>query len=277
MTVRASWGANMRAGVAIAIVGLAAAILSGCADPNTRPTHVQFADNQDTLVMGPNLRLVNQRGREIEGRGSLPTVCTEPSPDVAIALNRSLSGSGTVTPPAGGTTVTGTGTVTTTQTATEIGAAGHTAGVIALRDGLYAACQSYVNGVLGHDAYAVILSQYGNLLVSLTGTGSQATRSAYTPAQSAIAALFVACISEYDPTRIYPVGYKGKPQLNPMLSPQRCSALLNNIANGRFLAAEARMRKSERDSADKLAAGKPAPEPVKLPTKKPAARLAATD
>jgi hypothetical protein len=37
-----------------------------------------------------------------------------------------------------------------------------------LRDGLYATCQAYANGALGQSAYALGLSQYGNLLVALT-------------------------------------------------------------------------------------------------------------
>jgi hypothetical protein len=46
------------------------------------------------------------------------------------------------------------------------------AGVVALGDGLYAACQAYANGVLGQDAYSVILSQYGTLLVRLVSASS---------------------------------------------------------------------------------------------------------
>jgi hypothetical protein len=48
---------------------------------------------------------------------------------------------------------------------------GRTAGVVALRDGLYSACQAYANRIIGKDAYALILSQYGNLLVALAGSG----------------------------------------------------------------------------------------------------------
>jgi hypothetical protein len=138
--------------------------------------------------------------------------------------------------------------------------------VLALRDGLYATCQAYTNGALGQSAYALGLSQYGNLLVALTahdagapgGTSAgavgptvpiptppgasntnnntaqkttarfasagdlplllvstpptaaaQAQQSAnpadpaiFTPTDSAAVALMVACISEYDPTRL---------------------------------------------------------------------------
>jgi hypothetical protein len=82
---------------------------------------------------------------------------------------------------------------------------------LALRDGLYATCQAYANGALGQSAYALGLSQYGNLLVALTSVnGVDASGKVIpgpnpvinTPDQSAAAALLVACISEYDPTRL---------------------------------------------------------------------------
>jgi hypothetical protein len=49
---------------------------------------------------------------------------------------------------------------------------GRTAGVLALRDGLYYACQAYANGMIGKAAYALILSQYGKLLTNLVGVPS---------------------------------------------------------------------------------------------------------
>jgi hypothetical protein len=59
----------------------------------------------------------------------------------------------------------------------------------------------------------------------------------------------VACVSEYDPTRLYPVGYKGRPQFNPMLSQQRCAMLLNKIASGAFLVAEAKAKAAKGSQA----------------------------
>jgi hypothetical protein len=53
---------------------------------------------------------------------------------------------------------------------------GRTAGVVAL--GLYSACQAYANQLIGKDAYALILSQYGNLLVALAAGGGGAAASA---------------------------------------------------------------------------------------------------
>jgi hypothetical protein len=119
--------------------------------------------------------MVTERPRQIDSGPPLPTICTEPSPDVAVAFGKSLAASVTEQ---GGTSGSGSLSVASTETATAL--AGRTAGVLALRDGLYAACQSYVNGVLGHDAYAVILSQYGNLLVALAGTGTAGNPTSYT-------------------------------------------------------------------------------------------------
>ena len=218
--------------VSIAFACVLAAAVSGCADPNTHPTHLQFGDS-DTLVVGSGVRLVSERPRAIPGDGTLPTACTEPSPDVAIAFGRSLAASANYSAPSG-PTVSGSVNAATTETATAL--AGRTAGVLALRDGLYAACQAYTNGVLGHDAYAVILSQYGNLLVALAGTGTAAAPN-FTPQDAALAALLVSCISEYDPTRLGAVGRNGRRITNPLLSIGVCRTILANLASGRYLAA----------------------------------------
>lgn len=50
----------------------------------------------------------------------------------------------------------GNASYSSSETATAL--AGRTAGVLALWDDPYAACQTYVNGIIGHDACALILS-----------------------------------------------------------------------------------------------------------------------
>lgn len=222
----------MRVSLVVAVVGLCGLAVGGCADPNTKATHIGFGTATDTVTMGPALRVVSERPRMLEDGQWLPTMCSEPSPDVAIAFGRSLSAQGSYAE-AGGATVSGSVNGATTETATQL--AGRTAGVLALRDGLYAACQSYTNGVLGHDAYAIILSQYGNLLVALAGTGTGGNPSAFTSQDAAIGAMLVACVSEHDPTRVRPFLPSGKPNTNPLLSTQRCNALLTAIGSGRLL------------------------------------------
>jgi hypothetical protein len=193
--------------VAACVLG---ASLGGCAifaDPNAWPQKFNYADSKN-LASGPNVRFVNDRLREMPGDHPLATMCTEPSPDVAVAFGTSIAAQASIAAKGGGQN-SGSFNASTSEVATAL--AGRTASVLALRDGLYATCQAYANGALGQSAYALGLSQYGNLLVALTSVnGVDASGKVIpgpnpvinTPDQSAAAALLVACISEYDPTRL---------------------------------------------------------------------------
>jgi hypothetical protein len=228
----------MRYAIIVAAICSLGAVVAGCADPNTKATHVGFGTGTDTMTMGPALRMVSERDRPVGPDGPIvPTVCTEPSPDVAVAFGRSFSGQGSYSE-TGGPSISGNVSAATTETATQL--AGRTAGVLALRDGLYAACQSYVNGVLGHDAYAMILSQYGNLLVAMAGTGNGGNPTPYTPQEAAITAMLVACISEHDPTRIHPYARRPGDSVNKLLDYNHCNALLGDIRSGKLLAPKAK-------------------------------------
>ena len=204
--------------------------IAGCADPNTKATHIHFGHTTDAVTMGPPLRMVTERERELDDGRVLPTICSEPSPDVAIAFGRTIAAQGNIQEP-GGPSGGGNVNIQTTETATQL--AGRTAGVLALRDGLYAACQSYVNGVLGHDGYALILSQYGNLLVAVAGQQTSGAPAVYSAQESMVVGMLVTCLSEYDPTRSRPHWPNGKPMLNPLISISGCKYLLNQIAQGK--------------------------------------------
>jgi len=105
------------------------------------------------MVPGSNYSLVTVRERPLSGE--IRTVlCQAPSP------GNFFHGS------------TGSLNVSGSSTETIAAMAGRTAGVVALRDGLYSACQAYANGVIGKDTYALIVSQYGNLLVALAGANA---------------------------------------------------------------------------------------------------------
>jgi hypothetical protein len=189
-----------------------ALMLTACTSPNATVVPVQFGESKG-VVSGSNLRLVTERSRAY---GYPKVVCTEPSPDYATAFNQNRNLTIVAPSEAGERKVEGDFSSTELLTA----GSGREAGVLALRDGLYTACQSYANGVIGQDAYAIILSQYGNLLVALVGKDSAAGRAAPTPAQTAFSALIVACISSQDRSRsIY-----GQ---NPLLSPAFCASVLN--------------------------------------------------
>jgi hypothetical protein len=233
--------------VSVALACGLSVFLAQCAyfaDPNSWPQKFEFGDSA-TLASGADIRFVSERERERPsaipgGVPPLPTMCTEPSPDVAVAFGRSLSAQASVTEQ-GGSSGSGQFAAASTETATEL--AGRTAGVLALRDGLYAACQAYTNGVLGQDAYAMVLSQYGNLLVALagsnTGAGAAQTYMPYSPHDVALATLLVSCITEYDPTRLAAVGSNGKLVPNQMLSASFCHRLLATIASGKPMTAAA--------------------------------------
>jgi hypothetical protein len=141
-----------------------ATTLGGCAifaDPNAWPQKFNYADSTN-LASGANVRYVNDRLRDMPGREfPLATMCTEAAPDVAVAFGTSLGASANISGQGSGGFGAGT-----SEAAMQL--AGRTAGVLALRDGLYATCQAYANGALGQSAYALGLSQYGNLLVALT-------------------------------------------------------------------------------------------------------------
>ena len=130
----------------------------------------------------------------------LPIVCTEPSPDYAIAFGQNGNFNATVTVPEKAT-VGGGGAYAQTEAVTQLN--GRAPAVLALRDGLFAACQAYANGVIGHDAYSMILSQYGTLLVALVAEKpGEAGSSAASARRATLSAMLVACIGRHDGTRI---------------------------------------------------------------------------
>jgi hypothetical protein len=152
-----------------------------------------------------------------------PVVCEEPSPDWASAFTNTLSASGNGSAPAGPTVgVNASGSSAETITALQ----GRTAGVVALRDGLYSACQAYANGMIGKDAYSLILSQYGNLLVALAngppaGGTADATAGAQVMQEEAVQAMLVACIVNDDTTM-------GTPHHNALLN-SACPAFMSGF------------------------------------------------
>lgn len=189
--------------------------LAGCS-PNMDVKPVQFGESKG-IVSGANLRLVTERSK---GMGYPKVVCTEPSPDYAVAFDRTRQL--TITPPAQSDASKLELNASTVEDITA--GAGREAAVLALRDGLYTACQSYANGVIGQDAYAIILSQYGNLLVALVGKDGAAGKAPPTPAQTAFSALVVACISSQDKSR-------SRYGENILLNPVFCSRVLQRALN----------------------------------------------
>src|SRR5580704_19149893 len=87
--------------VSLAFACVLSAALGGCAvfaDPNAWPQKFKFGDSAN-LASGANVRFVNEREREMLGREDrpLPTMCTEPAPDVAVAFGTSLAAQANIT------------------------------------------------------------------------------------------------------------------------------------------------------------------------------------
>lgn len=176
--------------------------LLGCTEQQlSRPVPLQTSGGiAATLIPAGNDHLLTVR--EMDGQR---IVCLEPSPDWAIAFGHSFEASANAATSGVSAGITGKGESQQAITAM----AGRTAGVLALRDGLFHACQAYANRMIGRAAYALILSQYGNLLTDLVGTANPAGDKALPVDVAAIAeadrrhvtqALLVSCIVATDPS-----------------------------------------------------------------------------
>jgi hypothetical protein len=145
----------------------------GPGSPLTGASSVTVPSGQSSdygwLLPAGSYHMVTLRSLQAGPSKGQQILCTEPSPDWAVAFGEALQLSAEGKAPSGiGASLSGSSSATENITAL----VGRTAGVVALRDGLYSACQAYANNIIGKDAYALILSQYGDLLVDLAGTAS---------------------------------------------------------------------------------------------------------
>jgi hypothetical protein len=141
------------------VSGLALLILAGCSfleDDVARGFAQSWSLTPATFTTA-DVRVITQRTRT----GQI--MCTEPSPDVAKALSTAaqLTGSG------GNGTATGSLGAGGASAEAALALAGRSTALLGLRDGLYRACEAYANGVIGADAYALVLSRYGQLMTTL--------------------------------------------------------------------------------------------------------------
>ena len=214
-------------------IGVMCLALAGCDSPNFRTSQFQFGSSE-TLAATGNLRFVSERPRPLADGTTQVVTCSEPSPDYATAFSQDVD----VTVKSTAAQAPGEAVLSNNVTEKIEKLDGRSKGVLALRDGLYAACQAYTNGQIGKDAYSMILSQYGTLLVALMsesapgtaspggGGGSSVAAIRAQRAASAFSAVLVACINGNDPTRATSdVGFR-----NPLLTPAYCRTVLNRAA-----------------------------------------------
>lgn len=134
-------------------------LLAGCSSR----FYKEFTIDKDpptslSIDAGQRLLLVTDRGGENKKQR---IVCAEPSPDmfainaIGMALN--------IEPPVAD----GKGSISVGSAESAIAFGIRTQTVQLLRDGLYRACEAYLNGVLGKDEYHNIVKGYDEVLITL--------------------------------------------------------------------------------------------------------------
>jgi hypothetical protein len=139
------------------VLMLAVAFIAGCSilEDEVDRGYAQRRTLTPVTFTTADVRVITQRSRE-----GYPIICTEPSPDVAKALSAAAQVSGTVANK-------GSGAAGGASAEAVEALAGRSTALLGLRDGLYRACEAYANGVIGADAYALVLSRYGQLMTTL--------------------------------------------------------------------------------------------------------------
>jgi len=118
------------------------------------------ASTTTTIFTTGDVRMVSQRTHPLLKN---PVVCTEPAPDVALALSTAAA----VTAQGGNGAANGSLGISGSSAEAVAELAGRSTALLGLRDGLYRACEAYANGILGQDAYALIVSRYSQLMTTL--------------------------------------------------------------------------------------------------------------
>lgn len=169
------------------------ALLLGACNGNTNEPWMKPAMLGDTPVLATtaDLRLVMARPKPPQLTGAASSVaattqggtpvtsdptyniCAEPSPDVAKALSSALTANANATAEglkalgAAGASVSVTGGLADTHNAALAELGRRLATTQMLRDGLFNLCEAYSNGAITKGEYALVLSRYGDTMVTL--------------------------------------------------------------------------------------------------------------
>jgi hypothetical protein len=159
------------------VPGFTALVLAGCSilEDDVARGFAQSSSLTPATFTTADVRVITQRART----GQI--ICTEPSPDVAKALSAAAQSSGS----GGNGTTTGSFGAGGASAEAALALAGRSTALLGLRDGLYRTCEAYANGVIGADAYALVLSRYGQLMTTLF-LGQDVTGAAGTEAGGSI-------------------------------------------------------------------------------------------
>jgi hypothetical protein len=128
-------------------------VLGGCA--------IKTFDSDQTSVATDAKQRVILSGMRLTPKGEhRRVVCAEPSPDAVVALAESGALKADVAGQGGG--------AISASMAESVASLGRrTATIQLLRDGLYRACEAYLNGAIDDFGYALLLGQFDSLMVSM--------------------------------------------------------------------------------------------------------------
>jgi hypothetical protein len=138
------------------ISSLLALFLATACSPHIHDTFNVDTDTGATLDAQQRVILVTHHGGESHRQF---VVCAEPSPDTMSAIAAAARAAG------GNGEVQANLSYAVSQSAASIGI--RTPTIQLLRDGLYRACEGYLNGVLDKTAYEIILRNYDRIMVAL--------------------------------------------------------------------------------------------------------------
>jgi hypothetical protein len=159
-----------------------AALLAACT--GTQEIFRPFNVDETSVSADAKQRVIISALRGTDGQ-TRRIVCAEPSPDAISAVAASLGANFSAKIPflQAGQALTPEGQLALQYALAEqvayIGVRNST--IQLLRDGLYRACEAYMNGAIGDFGYALILANYGRLMVALL-TAEGLTRPQFTGA-----------------------------------------------------------------------------------------------
>ncbi len=161
------WRTAISSVMAPAMAALTMMPLMGCSSYIFRTFDVDSGENL-SIDARQRVVLVTHQGGKTRDR---TVVCAEPSPDVLTARAASGSASGAATLP----TAAGGGTEQSSFSGSVAGASSEAAASIAmrsktiqlLRDGLFRACEAYMNGGIDQHQYNVVLLNIHKLMITL--------------------------------------------------------------------------------------------------------------
>ena len=148
----------------LASTALACVMLSGCAGGKI---FEPYDADKTSVSMDARQRVILSVDRVGPDGVKRRIVCAEPSPDTiaAAAASAGLSGGVSGIPEAPTLAADVAGNAARSEQAAYIGARNAT--IQLLRDGLYRACEAYMNGALGDFGYGLVLSNYGRVMTAL--------------------------------------------------------------------------------------------------------------